>query len=176
MAYVFQRVLPAAVLALAACAPPAAGPAAPATQERVADDAFLDGFAGDWMMDGQVMGETARYRAHGERVLDGAWLEFHMTDANKTPPEYEARVFIGWDNEAHDYVAHWLDDFGAGGARVAATGRREENTLTIDYPYANGVFRNIWVREEAGWTLTIEAHQPDGSWRNFAHYQVRRAA
>lgn len=139
-----------------------------------ADDAFLDGMAGDWVMEGQVMGDPVRYRAHGERVLTGAWMEMHMVDANATPPAYEARVFLGWDDEAHDYIAHWLDDFGASGARVAGRGVGDGDTLTILFPYADGVFRNIWARTDSGWTLTVDAQQPDGSWRNFGGFVARR--
>ena len=83
-------------------------------------------------------------------------------------------MFLGWDTKAHDYVAHWLDGFGAGGARVTAMGNRDGETLTFNFPYADGAFRNVWVRTAEGWTLTIEAQQPDRTWRNFANYAVRR--
>ncbi len=169
-----QLIIAAALLSAPACQPTLTASDAASAANPTADDAFLDELAGDWLMDGQVMGEPVRYRAHGQRVLGGAWLEFHMTDANNTPPAYEARVFLSWDDEAHDYVAHWLDDFGAGGARVTATGARDGDTLTIHFPYADAAFRNIWVHSDEGWTLTVEAQQPDTTWRNFANYTIRR--
>ncbi len=46
-----------------------------------------------------------------------------MIDAS-SPPQYEADVFIGFDTKAKDYIAHWLDNFGAPGARVVARGER----------------------------------------------------
>jgi hypothetical protein len=88
---------------------------------REASHAFLEGLVGHWDMEGHVMGSPVRYRARGTRVLGGAWLEFHMIDV-RTPPEYEARVFIAADTGAEDYVVHWLDTFGGAGARVTGSG------------------------------------------------------
>jgi hypothetical protein len=34
-------------------------------------------------------------------------------------------VYIGFDAKANDYIAHWLDRFGAPGARVVARGERQ---------------------------------------------------
>ncbi|HEY8226282.1 MAG TPA: hypothetical protein VIG25_13455 [Pyrinomonadaceae bacterium] len=30
----------------------------------------------------------------------------------QTPSQYEAMVFIGYDNTSERYVAHWIDIFG----------------------------------------------------------------
>lgn len=108
---------------LAAFAALAAGACASATAQtpRSEDDAFLDGLVGEWTLEGQVQGEPVRNTARGARVLQ-AWLEFHLIDA-ADPPAYEAAVFIAADGNG-DYVAHWLDTFGAAGARVAGAGRR----------------------------------------------------
>lgn len=140
---------------------------------RSEDLAFLDGLVGDFTMSGSVTGDLVRYEAHGERVLTGAWIEFHMIDASR-PPNYEARVFIGFDNEAGDYVAHWLDGFGAAGARVTATGKRDGDTLVLNFPYAEGAFRNRWERRGDNWVLKIESEGADGDWSEFASYLIER--
>lgn len=151
----------------------ALSPATPASQQSP-DDFFLNGLVGDWTMTGAVMGEPVRYVAKGARTLAGAWIEFHMIDAAK-PPQYEARVFIGADGKAGDFVAHWLDGFGAAGARVAATGERDGNRLRLEFPYADGAFRNIWTRRDDGsWTLDIDAQGASGDWSEFARYSIVR--
>jgi hypothetical protein len=81
-----------------------------------------------------------RYRADGQRVLQGGFMKLHMIDV-ASPPRYEAAIFIGFDPKAHDYVAHWLDRFGAAGARVVAQGKRVGEQLVITCPYADGPFR-----------------------------------
>lgn len=159
-----------------ACADPSGSPdkGAPAAAQRSENDLFLDDLLGDWEMTGAVTGKQVRYHAKGARTLDGAWLEFHMIDAAK-PPQYEARVFIGADESAQDYVAHWLDGSGAAGARVTASGARTGNRLVLEFPYEQGAFRNLWEHDEDGsWTLRIDAQAADGAWSEFAHYSIER--
>jgi hypothetical protein len=57
-------------------------------------------------------------------------------------PGYEASVYFGYDDHAHDYIAHWLEQFGAAGARVVATGRRDGQTLVLAFPYPEGALRD----------------------------------
>lgn len=41
----------------------------------------------------------------------------------------QADVFIGYDAKAGDFISHWLDQFGAAGARILATGHRDREHL-----------------------------------------------
>ena len=149
-------------------------PAAAATPEPTH---LLATLAGDWDLAGTVLGKPAHYRAQGRWVLHGGWLEFSMVDL-ATPPGYEARVFIGYDAKAGDYVAHWLDRFGAAGARVTATGSGQDGTLVLLFPYAEGAFRDTLslAPDGASGSLLLEAQKTDGSWSTFASYQMKRHA
>lgn len=140
------------------------------------DEDFLRGLVGRWDMSGTVQGKPVRYAAVGERILQGGFVRFHMIDT-AAPAQYEAHVYLGFDPRQHDYVVHWLDKFGAAGARVVATGRRDGDRLTVLFPYANGAFRNVWTRSpgDGGWALVIEAHEQDGHWSTFADYRITRA-
>jgi len=141
------------------------------------DNGYLDGLLGDWDMVGTVRGQPVRYRAQGERVLQGSFLRLHMIDV-ELPPRYEAEVFIGFDASAGDYVTHWLDRFGAGGARVVATGKREGERLVIIFPYAENPFRDTFTFEQKArtWSLLLEEQGRDGSWSTFAAYKLVRPA
>jgi hypothetical protein len=138
-------------------------------------DALLDRLAGKWDMIGTVMNQPVRYRAQGTRVLSGGFLQLHMIDV-ASPPQYEASVFIGYDGKAKDYVAHWLDAFGAAGARVVGTGKQDGNRIRLEYPYADGTFRNTftWSAAPGSWTLLIESQGKDGKWSPFASYTMTR--
>ena len=140
-----------------------------------ADEVFLGNLEGKWDMVGTVRGKPVRYTAEGQRLLQGAFLRIHMIDAN-VPPQYEANVYVGFDPEQHDYVVHWLDKFGAAGARVVATGQRQGERLIVHFPYTQGAFRNTWTHlpEADAWTLVIEAQKPDGHWSMFAEYRLTR--
>jgi hypothetical protein len=148
-----------------------------ARAEPPADTRFLGGLAGDWQMQGTVMGKPVRYRARGRWVLNGAWLELSMIDVAR-PPRYEAQLYLGYDGKAGDYIGHWLDRFGAAGARVVATGERHERTLVLNFPYTDGDFRDTLTLagDAQSATLLIEARKPEGAWSTFASYALRRLA
>lgn len=138
-------------------------------------DAFLQQLAGRWEMTGTLMGKPVHQRGEGSWVLKGGWLCFTIVDPN-VPPAYQAAVYIGFDAKAGDYIAHWLDQFGAAGARVVATGQRDGQRLVLTFPYLEGAFRDTFVMEAAGarGTLLLESQHPDGHWSTFASYQLRR--
>jgi hypothetical protein len=153
-----------------------AAPAADAPSAENApspDNAYLDGLRGDWDMTGTLLGKPVKYHARGERVLQGGFLRLHLTDLGAAPA-YEAELFLGYDAHAGDYIVHWLDRFGAAGARVVATGKRTGETLVVQFPYAEGAFRNTYKFDPKShsWSLVIESQAAGGSWSNFATYTL----
>jgi hypothetical protein len=140
------------------------------------DDAFLNALEGAWTMNGMFMGKPVQYHANGERVLQGGFLRLHMIDA-AAPPMYEADVYLGFDAQAHDYILHWLDRFGAAGARVVGTGQRKGSVLQVIFPYKDNEFRDTfeWLEKTGTWVLEIESQNKDGSWSEFARYTLIRA-
>jgi hypothetical protein len=62
---------------------------------------------------------------------------------------------------------------GAAGARVVAIGKRDGDTLVIEFPYAEGTFRDTFVFDPKShaWTLIIDSHS-SGTWSNFATYKL----
>ena len=152
-----------------------AGEASAAPVARPADP-FLAQLAGRWDMVGTVNGEAVHHRGEGRWVLKGAWLCLSIVDA-ASPPAYTASVYLGFDRRQRDYIAHWLDQFGAAGARVVATGKREGQTLVLLFPYAQGAFRDTLTLATDGGsgTLLLESQAKDGGWSTFASYLLTRA-
>ncbi len=167
-ARLFIRSAAAFVLCVAAAAVHAAEPAR-------SQDRFLARLVGPWEFVGSVRGEAVRYAGAGQWVLDGAWLRLDMRYVAR-PSAYEAQVFIGYDAKAGDYVAHWLDRFGAAGARVVGTGRLKNDGLELRFPYSDGEFRDriTLARDNSSGTLLLEVKAPDGTWQTFAKYAMRR--
>ncbi len=149
--------------------------AAAAHRARPAPDPFLAQLAGPWDFAGTLRGKPVHYRVEGRWVLHHGWLRLALADVAK-PPAYVADVYIGFDAHAGDYVAHWLDQFGAAGARVAASGTRQGQTLVLLFPYVEGAFRDTFTLAADGGSgsLLIEAQQQDGSWSTFASYTLTR--
>jgi len=141
------------------------------------DELYLDTLQGTWVMTGAVGGKPVRYLAEGQRVLGGAFMKLHMIDVG-SPPRYEADLFVGYDQKANDYIAHWLDRFGAAGARVVARGERQGSQLILNFPYEEGAFRDTftWQPAAGSWTLLLESQDPGGAWSTFANYTITRDA
>jgi hypothetical protein len=140
---------------------------------RSPDETYLDSLQGTWVMEGTLGGKPVRYLADGQRVLNGAFVKLHMTDVG-SPPRYEAEVFIGFDPKANDYIAHWLDRFGAAGARVVAQGERQGQRLILKFPYSDGAFRDTftWHPDSGSWSLLLESQGDGGAWSTFAAYTL----
>jgi hypothetical protein len=138
-------------------------------------DALLDHLVGRWRMTGSVRGQPATYTLDGARVLQGRFVELHMEDVNQ-PPAYEARVFIGVDSGGSQYIAHWLDKFGAAYSIPHATGHARGDTLVLTFSYPTGPFRDTFVyhRPTDSWHFRLEAADSTRAWRLFAEYHVRR--
>jgi hypothetical protein len=155
-----------------ACA--SAGSLAAQAGPSAAAESLLQHLEGKWRMSGKVRGKAVTYTMDAGRVLQGRFVELHMTDVS-TPPQYEARVFIGADT-AGRYIAHWLDNFGAGYSIPHGTGEARGDTVLLTFPYPHGAFRDTFVydRTAEAWRFRLDAADGAGGWRLFAEYEVRR--
>ena len=151
-----------------------AGAQAQAPEEASRPDAFLDALTGDWIMTGQVRGDSVRYDANARWVLGGQFLRLRMTDVND-PPQYAAHVYVGYDSTAQRYVAHWLDTTGPGASTTLGTGDRNGDALTLRFDYPDGPFRTTFEqRAEATWRVRMRSRSESGTWQPFADYTMRR--
>lgn len=138
-------------------------------------EALLEHLVGQWHMTGSVRGRPATYTLDVTRVLGGRFVELHMEDVHR-PPAYEARVFIGVDSAHAEYIAHWLDSFGAAYSIPHATGAADGDTLRLSFPYPTGAFRDTFVYDRAAdsWYFRLEAADSPAGSGPFAEYRVRR--
>jgi hypothetical protein len=150
------------IVALAASAPPSAP--------------LLGRLVGKWTLNGEVRGKPARYRLDGAWILQHRYVELHMTDVLHTPAEYEARVIIGPDTLAGHLIAHWIDNTGAAYSVPPATGQVSGDSLTLDFPYPSGAFKDTFVYDSRkdSWTIRLDAADGKGGWKVFGDYQAKR--
>jgi hypothetical protein len=136
---------------------------------------LLKAIDGDWVMSGDVMGRPATYNMVASPALQGTFTEMRMKDV-QVPSKYESAVFLGFDAGSQTVIVHWMDSFGAKGSVPHATGRIDGNTVRFTFPYEHGQFRDTFTYhpESSTWVFLLESAQPDGSWKHFARYTVRR--
>jgi hypothetical protein len=146
-----------------------------AAEPPAAPDAYLGLLAGHWDFTGTLHGQPVHYHVEGRWVLADGWMRLALVDVGK-PPAYRADVYLGFDEKAGDYISHWLDQFGAPGARVVATGKRDGQKLVLLFPYEWGAFRDTFdlAADGSGGTLLLESQEKDGSWSTFASYTLKR--
>jgi hypothetical protein len=85
------------------------------SQQPTFHDPLLDEFQGNWVLRGTVMGKETTHDITNDWVLNHQYLRIHEVSREKNAkgePEYEAMVFIGWDNPTSRYVCIWLDVWG----------------------------------------------------------------
>ncbi|HKT59045.1 MAG TPA: hypothetical protein VJQ46_03280 [Gemmatimonadales bacterium] len=137
---------------------------------------MLEKLIGHWTMTGTVGGRPVTYRLDAAWVLQHRFVELHMADVHHTPPQYEARVFIGPDTLSGRILGHWLDNFGAAYSVPPATGVAAGDSLILDFPYPGGAFHDTFVYDAATetWAIRLDAADGAGGWKRFAQYEATR--
>ena len=139
-------------------------------------DPFLDNFAGDWKVTRKMgNGRTIESSVRGEWVLGHQFMELHYGTDDKAP-EYEALVFIGFDDATKSYVCHWLDVFGGRYSGVGR-GKLDPNLVGIEFRFDSkeGALTNKFDfdSETKRWTSLIRQEE-NGQWKTFAEEKWTR--
>ncbi len=137
-------------------------------QTQPPHDSFLDNFVGDWRVERNIgkrgMKETS---VRCEWVLNHQFIEFHYGAAD-AKPEYEAFVFIGFDDAAKSYVCHWVDVFGAKDSALGR-GKLDDKLLALEFKFGNGELTNKFTFDSQAKTWTSLIRQIEkGEWKTFA--------
>jgi hypothetical protein len=131
-------------------------------------DPFLDNFVGDWRVERNMRKRGVKETSlHCEWVLNHQFIQFHY-GASDTKPEYEAFVFIGFDDTAKNYVCHWVDVFGAKDSALGR-GKIDNELLSIEFKFGNGELTNRFTFDPQTKTWTSLIRQTEkGEWVTFA--------
>lgn len=143
--------------------------------KHVFQDPFLEQLTGTWIMVGAVRGRPATYSLHVEWALNHQFLRLEMREVSD-PPAYQASVYIGYDNTSERYVAHWLDTFGGRFSETLGFGKRSGNAVLVVFEYPDGPFHTTFTlnSDAKTWNILMEDRDKSGSWREFAHYALKR--
>lgn len=139
-------------------------------------DPFLDHFVGDWRVERKIRGRTVETRVHADWVLKHHFVELHY-GAGEAQPEYEARVFFGYDDSKKAYVCHWVDVFG-GNYSLLGHGKLDEKTLSLEFQFGEKepeITNNFTFHPETkSWTSLIRQVEK-GEWKTFLEEKWTRA-
>ena len=174
MPHLRRAALCTSLFLLASCASHHA-PSAPPTTPQVATtapdapaprDEFLNLLAGDWAMTRSIRGKTYHCNAQATWTLGDRWLRLDLHAAAEPAPPgrlpYEALVMLGYDNNAHEYIAHWHDTFGAA---YGAPGRGKRTGDSIEFCFNDGGDSRIWN------TFTYD--RASNTWKSLIQNQLK---
>jgi hypothetical protein len=138
-------------------------------------DDLLDNLAGDWKLTRTIKGQSTVNSVRAQWVLNHQFLLIHIKDVSD-PANYEAMVYIGYDNTSDRYVTHWIDVFGGRFSETLGYGKRSGNSIKFVFEYPDGPFNNTftWYPETKTWISLMEQKDSTGKWKVFAEDTFRR--
>lgn len=144
-------------------------------RNKILKDDLLDNLAGEWKLTRKTHGQTSQSAVHTEWVLNHQFLFIHMKETS-TPSQYEAMIYIGYDNMSERYVAHWIDFFGGRVSETLGYGTRDGQAIKFNFEYPDGPFHNTftWHPESKSWTTLMVQKDRQGKWVVFGEEELRR--
>lgn len=136
-----------------------------ATTAQPQPDHLLDQMVGKYHLTGDMLGKPLDQDVDVHWVLRDQFLEFSFTSPAHAQVPYEARMWVGRDEEG--YVAHLLDQFGAEPSRTLGFGQAGP-TLVLLFAYPTAEFRQTFRSTTTGWTIEIDSRKPGKEWIHWA--------
>jgi hypothetical protein len=129
-------------------------------QQPPVSSPLLDHLAGKWSMQGSVGKQSVTHDFDAEWVLAHHYLRFHEISRDKNDkgePQYEATVFIGWNEKTKQYACMWMDVYGGANAESIGLATPKENDLPFVFTDEHG---------ETSFTNTFSYNPKDDSWED----------
>ena len=151
------------------------------SQQTTFQDSLLEHMVGKWVLQGTIAGKETTHDIVAEWVLGHQYMQFHETSREKNAvgqAEYEAIVFIGWDQPSSQYACLWLDVTGGGGLSAQAIGHAKPNGDEIAFLFKGSdgsTFHTTFVYDRSAdtWRWLMDSEE-NGKLQPFARVMLRR--
>jgi len=119
-------------------------------QQPPVNSPVLDHLAGKWLIQGTVGKQSVTHDFEAEWVLQHHYLRFHEISRDKNEkgePQYEATVYVAWNEKSKQYSCVWLDVYGGATAESIGYATPAENELTFVFKDEHGEtsFTNTFI-------------------------------
>ncbi len=121
---------------------------------------LLDHLSGKWLLQGTVGKQPTTHDFNAEWVLQHHYLRFREVSREKSDtgePQYEATVFIGWNEKTKQYACVWLDVYGGLTTESIGVATSKENQLAFVFTDEHG---------ETSFTNTFIYDAKTNTWEN----------
>jgi hypothetical protein len=170
-----QKILQIALATLLACVASTTALA----QQPTFHDALLDHMVGKWLVEGDVQGKKSTQDVTAEWVIEHQYLKIHEVSHEKKlngEPEYEATVFIGWNDATAEYSCVWLDVYGSITTESLGHAKKAGDTLPFLFKAHDGDVHTTfaYIAKNDTWTWTLD-NEKNGKLVPFARFTLTRA-
>ena len=122
---------------------------------------------GHWVLEGTLGGKQTIHDVDAQWVLNREYVQIHEVSREKKEdgsPQYEAIVYVTWDQRRHEYSCLWLDSTAAADFRRLVLGyaKPEENKIPFILTYsAEETFHNTFTYDKTAdsWEWLLEDHK-----------------
>ena len=119
-------------------------------QQPPVNSPLLDHLAGKWLLQGTVGKQSVTHDLDAEWVLQHHYLRFREISREKNDkgePQYEATVFVAWNEKTKQYACVWLDVYGGATTESVGLATPKENTLAFVFTDEHGEtsFTNTYI-------------------------------
>jgi hypothetical protein len=147
-------------------------------QQPTFHDAVLDHLVGTWVLQGTIAGKQTTHDVTAEWVLAHQYLRLHEVSREEKgngEPQYQAMVFIGWDQTLNQYVCFWLDDFGGAFDSTIGHAKRSRNEIALRFNYPEGPFHTTFAYDSRSdsWQMRMDSEEK-GKLKPFARTKLTR--
>jgi hypothetical protein len=150
-------------------------------QQLTFRDSLLEHFTGKWVLQGIIDSKTTIHDVTVEWVLNHQYIQIKEVSREKKvdgEAEYEAIVFIGWDQLLKEYTCLWLDVTGSGGLTAQAIGHSKQNGNEIAFLFKlseSSIFHTKFVynADNDTWQWLMDDEE-NGQLQPFARVTLKR--
>ena len=146
-------------------------------QQPTFHDALLDQFQGKWVLQGTILGRQTTHDVNAQWVLGHQYLQIREVSREKNAqgePDYQATVFVGWDQAKSQYLCIWMDTYGGG---FAAVGHATKSGDQIPFVFKgdNSEFRTTFLydRKADSWEWRMDSAE-NGALKPFARLKLTK--
>lgn len=119
-------------------------------QQPPLNSSLLDHLAGRWVLRGTIAGQDTTHDVNAEWVLEHHYLLIHEVSRQKNSKgesQYEATIYIAWNEATKGYACVWLDVYGGLNSTSIGVASPKENELVFVFKDEKGgvSFKNDFV-------------------------------
>ena len=149
-------------------------------QQPPVSSPLLDHLAGKWVMQGTLGKQPVTHDLDAEWVLQHHYLRFHEVSREKNDkgePQYDATVFIGWNEKTKRYACVWLDVYGGLTQESIGVATPKDNELAFVFTDEHGEtsFTNTFIYDPKtdAWENRLD-NVVKGEAKPFARFSLKK--